>query len=229
MENRNKDLGRRATEATVKFVAVLWVMIFVAAGSLSYWKGWLFLLNFCGWIIATTAYFLRYDRTLLEQRLHVGPGAERQPAQKRIQLFNSVVLIALFVGSALDHRFGWSTVPVLMVIFGNLLVTVGFYGCFLVLRQNSFASATVEIRSDQRVISSGLYSIVRHPMYAAALVLFSGIPLSLGSYWGPLAIPPALAGLAARLLDEEKHMTRDLPGYAECRGKVRYRLLPGLW
>ncbi|XKM43913.1 hypothetical protein A4U53_040985 (plasmid) [Rhizobium ruizarguesonis] len=86
--------------------------------------------------------------------------------QKRIQLFNSVVLIALFIGSALDHRFGWSAVPVPMVIFGNLLVAVGFYGCFLVLRQNSFASATVEIRRDQRVISSGLYSVVRHPMYA---------------------------------------------------------------
>ncbi|MGO7412900.1 isoprenylcysteine carboxylmethyltransferase family protein [Rhizobium ruizarguesonis] len=85
------------------------------------------------------------------------------------------------------------------------------------------------MRSDQRVISSGLYSVVRHPMYAAALVLFSGIPLSLGSYWGLLAFPPAFAGLAARLLDEEKHLTRDLPGYAEYRRKVRYRLLPGLW
>ncbi|MFL5016906.1 MAG: methyltransferase family protein [Rhizobium sp.] len=229
MESQNKDLGRRATEATVKFVVVLAVMIFVAAGSLTYWQGWLFLLNFCGWIIATTAYFLKYDRALLEQRLHVGPGAERLPAQKRIQLFNSVALIALFIGSALDHRFGWSAVPVLMVIFGNLLVAAGFYGCFLALRQNSFASAAVEIQRGQRVISSGLYSIVRHPMYAAALVLFSGMPLSLGSYWGLLAIPPAFGGLAARLLDEEKHLTRDLPGYAEYRRKVRYRLLPGLW
>ncbi|MGO7412899.1 hypothetical protein ACC810_16030 [Rhizobium ruizarguesonis] len=114
----------------MKFVAVLAVMIFVAAGSLSYWQGWLFLLNFCGWIIATTAYFLRYDRALLEQRLHVGPDAERQPAQKRIQLFNGVVLIALFIGSALDPRFGWSTVPVPMVIFGNVLVAAGLYGCF---------------------------------------------------------------------------------------------------
>lgn len=197
MESQNKDLGRRATEATVKFVVVLAVMIFVAAGSLTYWQGWLFLLNFCGWIIATTAYFLKYDRALLEQRLHVGPGAERLPAQKRIQLFNSVALIALFIGSALDHRFGWSAVPVLMVIFGNLLVAAGFYGCFLALRQNSFASAAVEIQRGQRVISSGLYSIVRHPMYAAALVLFSGMPLSLGSYWGLLAIPPAFGGLAA--------------------------------
>ncbi|WP_261316493.1 methyltransferase family protein [Rhizobium leguminosarum] len=97
------------------------------------------------------------------------------------------------------------------------------------MRQNSFASATVEIHRDQRVISSGLYRVVRHPMYAAALVLFSGMPLLLGSYWSLLAIPPAFAGLAARLLDEEKHLTRDLPGYAEYRRKVRYRLLPGPW
>ncbi|MBX5192734.1 isoprenylcysteine carboxylmethyltransferase family protein [Rhizobium sp. NZLR3b] len=228
MENQ-KDLGRRAAEATVKFVVVLAVMIFVAAGSLSYWQGWLFLVHFCGWIVATTAYFFQYDRALLEQRLHVGPGAERQPAQKRIQLFNGVVLIGLFLGSALDHRFGWSAVPPLIVMFGNVLVAAGFYGCFLVLRQNRFASATVEIRADQRVVSSGLYGIVRHPMYAAALVLFVGMPLSLGSYWGLLAIPPAFGGLVARLLDEEKHLTRDLPGYAEYRRKVRSRLLPGLW
>lgn len=146
MESQNMDLGRRATEASVKFVVVLAVMIFVAAGSLTYWQGWLFLLNFCGWIIATTAYFLKYDRALLEQRLHVGPGAERQPAQKRIQLFNSVVLIALFIGSALDHRFGWSAVPVPMVIFGNLLVAAGFYGCFLVLRQDVCRGAGALLR-----------------------------------------------------------------------------------
>ncbi|EJB01680.1 putative protein-S-isoprenylcysteine methyltransferase [Rhizobium leguminosarum bv. trifolii WSM597] len=181
MEDQKKNLGRRATEATVKFVAVLAVMIFVAAGSLSYWQGWLFFLNFCAWIVATTAYFLKYDRALLEQRLRVGPAAEREPAQKRIQLFNGIVLIALFIGSALDYRFGGAAVPASVVIFGNILVAAGFYGCFLVLRQNNFASATVEIRRGQRVISSGLYSIVRHPMYAAALVLFVGIPLSLGS------------------------------------------------
>ena len=228
MEDDEKGLGKRATEATVKFVVVLAVMIF-AAGSLSYWQGWLFLLHFSAWITATTAYFLKYDRALLEQRLHVGPAAEQEPAQKRIQFYNSVVLIALFVGSALDHRFGWSVVPVPVVLFGNFLVAAGFYGCFLVLRQNSFASATVEIRGDQRVISSGLYGVVRHPMYAAALVLFLGVPLALGSYWGLFAIPFAIVGLAARLLDEERHLVRDLPGYDDYRCKVRYRLVPGIW
>ncbi|MBP2448822.1 hypothetical protein [Rhizobium leguminosarum] len=126
MEDQKKNLGRRATEATVKFVAVLAVMIFVAAGSLSYWQGWLFFLNFFAWIVATTAYFLKYDRALLEQRLHVGPAAEREPAQKRIQLFNGIVLIALFIGSALDYRFGGSAVPASVVIFGDILVAAGF-------------------------------------------------------------------------------------------------------
>ncbi|WP_261325011.1 isoprenylcysteine carboxylmethyltransferase family protein [Rhizobium leguminosarum] len=220
MGDQKKDLGRRATEATVKFVAVFSVMIFVAAGSLSYWHGWLFLLNFCGWIIATTAYFLKYDSALLEQRLHVGPRAERQPMQKRIQLFNSVVLIALFIGSALDHRFGWSAVPVPMVIFGNLLVAVGFYGCFLVLRQNSFASATVEIRRDQRLISScsiascAIQCTRRRWCSSQACRRRSA---RIGACL--LSLPPSPD---CRLLDEEKHLTRDLPGYAEYRRKVRY-------
>ncbi|MGO7668419.1 hypothetical protein ACC817_00080 [Rhizobium ruizarguesonis] len=108
MENQKKDLGRRATEATVKFVAVLSVLSSSRRVRCPIGRAGC---CFCGWIIAMTAYFLRYDRALLEPRLHVGPGAERQPAQKRIQLFDSVVLIALFIGSALDHRFGWSAVP----------------------------------------------------------------------------------------------------------------------
>lgn len=229
MRETTASLGRRAAEATLKFMVFLAVLIFLAAGTLSYWQGWLFIANFCGWSVAMTVYFIRRDPELVERRLRVGPAAEREPAQKRIQLFMSVVIIALLIGSVLDWRFGWSAVPVSVVILGNGLIAAGYIACFVVLRENSFASATVEVREGQRVISSGPYALVRHPMYAGALPLFAGMPLALGSWWGLAGMIPIVAGLAARLLDEEKHLVRDLPGYDAYRRKVRYRLVPGLW
>ncbi|WP_454849795.1 methyltransferase family protein [Rhizobium binxianense] len=229
MQATTEHLGRKATGATAKFVLFLAVLIFLAAGTPAYWQGWLFLANFCGWSAATTAYFLKRDPALVERRLHAGPAAEREPAQKRIQLFMSVVMIALFIGSVLDWRFGWSVVPVPAVILGNGLVALGFAAFFLVMRENSFASATIEVRQGQHVVSSGPYALVRHPMYAGALLMFAGMPPALGSWWGLAGMVPIAAGLAARLLDEEKHLARDLPGYDDYRRKVRYRLVPGLW
>lgn len=230
MVNDVQGIGRRATVSTIKFCVVMVVMILLAAGSVFYWQGWLFLLNFCGWCAALTAYFVRHDPKLVEQRLSVGPAAERQPSQRKIQLFNSIAIIALFVVSALDYRFGWSgTVPVAIVLLGNALVAVGFIGCFFVFRQNSFAAATVGVTPEQRVISTGLYGSVRHPMYASVLPMFLGVPLALGSYWGALIVLALLGGLVARLLDEEQHLMRDLPGYADYRHEVRWRLFPGVW
>jgi len=225
-----QSIGRQATVATVKFCLVMLVITFLIAGSLSYWQGWLFLVNFCGWSAALTVYFVNHDPKLVEQRLHVGPTAEREPSQKRIQSFNSVAIIALFVVSTLDYRYGWSgSVPVAVVVLGNLLIAAGYIGFFFVFGQNSFAAATVGVTAEQRVISTGLYSLVRHPMYASALPMFLGIPLALGSYWGVLVVLPILGGLIARLLDEEKHLVRDLPGYGAYRKQIRWRLCPGLW
>ncbi|CDM58355.1 hypothetical protein LPU83_2703 [Rhizobium favelukesii] len=205
-------------------------MIFLAVGSMSYWQDWLFLANFCGWCAALMAYFVKRDPALVRQRLSVGPAAEREPSQKRIQLFNSIAIIALFVVSALDCRFGWSgTIPVAVVLLGNVLIALGFVGCFFVFRQNSFAAAMVRVTEEQRVISTGLYGMVRHPMYASVLPMFLGVPLALGCYWGVLVVLPVPGGLVARLLDEEKHLVKQLTGYADYREKVRWRLFPGLW
>ncbi len=224
-----QGIGRQATVATVKFCLLMLAMIFLAAGSLSYWQGWLFLLHFCGWCAALTAYFVRRDPELVRKRMSVGPTAEREPSQKRIQSFNSIAILALFIISALDHRFGWSVVPAPVVLLGNALIAVGFIGCFFVLRQNSFAAATVGVTAEQRVISTGLYGVVRHPMYGSALAMFFGVPLALGSYWGVLVVFPVIGGLIARLLDEEKYLVRNLAGYAEYRNEIRWRLLPGIW
>src|SRR6478735_1420769 len=111
-----QSLGRQATVATAKFCLVMLVMIFLAAGSLSYWQGWVFLVHFCGWCAVLTAYFVKRDPELVRKRMSVGPAAEREPSQKRIQSFNSIAILALFVVSALDHRFGWSVVPASIVL-----------------------------------------------------------------------------------------------------------------
>jgi protein-S-isoprenylcysteine O-methyltransferase Ste14 len=222
-------LGRRAIKGTILFVLALWLLIFLPAGSVAYWQGWLFWAHFSLWSAAGTCYFLKRDPALVQRRLRSGPGAEREPAQRRIQLFLSIVMCSLFVLSALDHRFGWSGMPWLIAIAGNVLIAAGYFLIFLVLRENSFAASTIQVDPDQTVIATGPYALVRHPMYAGALVMFAGMPLALGSWWGLLLVVPLVAGLIARLRDEEAYLVRNLPGYEGYRNGVRWRLVPGVW
>jgi protein-S-isoprenylcysteine O-methyltransferase Ste14 len=130
---------------------------------------------------------------------------------------------------ALDHRFGWSSVPLYLEIVGSVLTALGFFITFLVFRVNTFTSATVEIAENQKVISTGPYALVRHPMYFGGLLIFIGTPLALGSYWGLFAVVAALPALIWRLLDEEKLLATSLPGYTEYKQRVRYRLVPLVW
>lgn len=229
MPDRAPDLGRRAAAGNAKFLVALAVIIFVAAGTLAYWQGWLFLANFAAWSAGISAYVYYRDPALLEKRMRAGPAAETEPVQKRIQLFTSIVMAALIILSALDYRFGWSSVPAWAVILGNLLIAAGFLFVAFVFRENSFASATIQVSADQTVVSTGPYAFVRHPMYAAVLPLAGGIPLALASFWGLVIVPLIMAGLILRLIDEERHLCRDLRGYEGYRRRVTYRLLPGIW
>ena len=223
------DLGRRAAKGTLFFACALWLLIFVPAGALTYWQGWLFWVHFSAWSAAATWYFLEHDPALVQRRLRAGPVAEREPAQKRIQLFLSLALCALFVVSSLDWRLGWSAVPWPAVVAGNLAVAAGYLLVLYVMRANSFAASTIEVAPDQRVISTGPYAVVRHPMYSSALLLLAGVPPALGSWWGLATLIPLAAALAARLQDEEAYLVRNLPGYDVYRSRVRWRLLPGVW
>jgi protein-S-isoprenylcysteine O-methyltransferase Ste14 len=223
------DLGRRAIRATVFFALAVWILLFAAAGSLGYWQGWLFWAHFSLWSAAGTWYFLKRDPALVQRRLRAGPAAEQEPTQKLIQLFLSVVLCALLVGCGLDYRFGWSAMPWPAVIAGNLLVAAGYLLVFVVLRENSFAATTVEVAADQRVVSTGPYALVRHPMYSGAVLMFAGMPLALGSWWGLALVVPLVTGLIARLLNEEAYLARNLPGYEAYRDTVHWRLVPGVW
>ena len=144
-------------------------------------------------------------------------------------LFLSVGFIALIVVPALDHRYGWSQLPSMVSIVGNVLVVIGFYLIALVYRENTFTAATIQIAEDQKVISTGPYAIVRHPMYGSALLYLLGTPLALGSYWGVLVFLAIIPFLIWRILDEEQALAKDLPGYTEYQRRVRYRLLPMIW
>ena len=158
-----------------------------------------------------------------------GPTAEVRPSQKIIMLFLSVGFIALIVLPAVDHRFGWSQLPPIVAIVGNLLVVTGFYLIALVYRENTFTAATIQIAENQKVVSTGPYAIVRHPMYASALIYLFGTPLALGSYWGLIVFLAIIPFLIWRILDEEKVLAQELPGYTEYQRRVRYRLLPSIW
>lgn len=205
------------------------LLLFVPAGTLHYWQAWAFLAVFLGASLAITAYLFRHDRELLERRLRAGPSAETEASQKIIQAFAGLVFIAALVVPALDHRFGWSHLPLPVVLAGDVLVALGFLIVFRVFRVNTFTASTIEVAAEQQVITTGPYALVRHPMYAGALLLFLGIPLALGSLWGLLVFVPALLVLVWRLVDEEKFLVDNLAGYEAYRRKTRYRLIPHIW
>lgn len=209
--------------------AVMSALLFVSAGTLQYWQAWVYLCVFFGASLLHTLYLMKHDPALLRRRLKGGPTAEKERTQQIIMLCTSVGFIALLVVPALDHRFGWSSVPISLVMVGNALIAAGYYVIFLVFKENTFTSATIEIAKDQKVISTGPYAVVRHPMYAGGLLYLIGMPLALGSYWGFAALAATMPFLLWRLFDEETFLTKSLPGYAEYMRRVRWRLVPNVF
>jgi protein-S-isoprenylcysteine O-methyltransferase Ste14 len=223
------SLNKRAFGGLLILFLVMALLLFVPAGTLHYWQTWTFLGVYFGASLALTLYLMKRDPALLERRMSGGPFAEKEPVQKIIMSFASLGFIGLLVIPALDHRFGWSHMALYAVLTGDALVALGWLGIFFVFRENSFTSATIELAADQKVISTGPYALVRHPMYATALVMLLGISLGLGSWWGVLIIVAIIPALIWRLLDEEGFLARSLPGYVEYQSRVRYRLLPPIW
>jgi len=208
---------------------ILGLLLFVSAGTIRYWQGWVYLGIFSGASLLISLYLIKNDPALLKRRMSGGPTAEKRATQKIIMLFASVGFIGLLVVPALDYRFGWSAVPLPIVILGDLLVAVGLYLVFLVYKENTYTSATIEVAENQKVISTGPYALVRHPMYASSSLYVVGTPIALGSYWGFLAFAFMMPFLIWRLFDEEKFLARNLPGYAEYQKRVPHRLVPFVW
>jgi len=224
-----KSLAGRTILGFTQLVVFLGAALFVPAWTLNFWQGWLYLSIFAAASALITAYLWKYDRTLLESRVKAGPRAEKEKSQKLIQLFASLAFIGTLVLPSLDCRYHWSHVTSVFVIVGDAVVAFGFLAVFIVYRENTFTSATIEVAPNQQVISTGPYAVVRHPMYAGALVMLFGTPLALGSLWGLVMFIPMTLVIAWRLLDEERYLRKSLPGYTIYCEKIRFRLVPYVW
>ncbi|MDR3543576.1 MAG: isoprenylcysteine carboxylmethyltransferase family protein [Desulfosporosinus sp.] len=208
---------------------MLGLLLFLPAWTLNYWQAWVFISVFMVSTNAIGVYLSIKDPTLLERRKNAGVAAEQRMPQKIFVVVVIVANVALLVCSALDHRFRWSQVPPYVSVVGNLLIVLAFIIFYFVFKENSYGASNVQTFDEQKVVSTGPYAYVRHPMYVGALVMIIGVPLALGSLWGLAILFVTLAGLVWRILDEEKLLMKDLPGYTEYMQKVRYRLIPYLW
>ncbi|KAA1250546.1 isoprenylcysteine carboxylmethyltransferase family protein [Mycobacterium simiae] len=210
-------------------LVVFGLLLFVPAGTFDYWQAWLFLAVFALITWIPSIYLLRTNPAVLKRRMRAGPTAETRPVQKVVMVFALASLAAMTVVSVLDHRFGWSRVPAAISLVGDLLVACGLGAAMLVIIQNSYAAATVTVEAGQKLVCTGLYGLVRHPMYTGNVIMMVGLPLALGSYSGLLLVPPSLLTLVFRILDEEKALAEELDGYRAYMQQVRYRLVPHVW
>jgi protein-S-isoprenylcysteine O-methyltransferase Ste14 len=224
-----KDILPYIIRSSVVGTIVLLALLFIPAGTLNYWQGWAYVAVAIIASGAYTVYLAKHDPALLKRRTEAGISHETEPAQKVIVFFLFVAFIVLVVLPPVDYRFGWSSVPWYVSILGDVLIVVSFYIFYLVSKINTYAAANVRVEEGQKVVSTGMYGFVRHPMYFGALFLLVGTPLALGSWWSLLLIPLFVPILYFRIENEEKVLLRDLPGYAEYRQNVRYRLIPGLF
>lgn len=219
----------RSGISSILGLAVFVLLLFLPAGTWDYWQAWMFLGIFVIVSLIPSLYLNRIDPAAIERRRRAGPKAETRPVQKVVMTAITISFAAVLVVAGLDRRFGWSTMPAAVSVVGAVMVAVGLATTMLVVFQNRYAAATITIEDGQPLVSTGLYGVVRHPMYAASVVMMVGMPLALGSYWALLVVLIGVALLVVRILDEEKLLTEQLAGYPEYTRTVRYRLVPLVW
>jgi protein-S-isoprenylcysteine O-methyltransferase Ste14 len=222
----SKQLLRAVSVRITLGAIAIGALLFGPAGSLGYWNGWLFMVALFVPMTFALAYFYRRDRSLLEKRLRLH---EKQAEQRTYVKLSLVWFLISFLVPGFDHRFGWSEVPIWLVVASVVVMVFGYALFMIVMVQNTFASRVIEIQQSQRVIDTGLYSVVRHPMYMAATIMYIAWPLVLGSYYAliPMMLLPVL--LVYRIKNEEAVLRAGLDGYTEYAERVRYRLIPFVW
>jgi protein-S-isoprenylcysteine O-methyltransferase Ste14 len=202
------------------------LIIFLPAGSMKFWNGWLFISALFIPMFFVLIYFIIKDPDLLAKRMKT---KEKEKTQKAYLVLSIIVILATFIIPGLDFRFKWSDIPLPVVLISTIIMMSGYLIVFIVMRQNTYASRVIEIQDEQKLIDAGLYSFVRHPMYLGSIILYGFAPLVLGSFYAliPMVFIPIL--LIIRIRNEEKVLINGLKGYDEYIKKVRYRLLPFIW
>ncbi len=234
MTDKKSELTRQEMRSLIKKIVkrfslvpiVIGLLILLPAGTFNFWQVYVYTGILVIPMSFVLAYFLKNDPRFLERRTR---AKEKEKAQKIIQIFFSLIFLSGFVIPGLDKRFGWSDVPVIIVLMTDLVILSGYLLIFFVFKQNSYASRIVEVEKSQKVITTGLYSIVRHPMYIGVLIMYIPTPVALGSYWGLIPMTGIVLAIVFRILNEEKVLSEELPGYKEYCQKTRYRLIPLIW
>jgi len=221
-----EQLIRKILLRILIFIFLLFIIIFLPAGSFAFWQGWVYLAVILIPFLFAILYFLKRDSAFLERRMQI---KERDKTQSKIQSFGSLYFLLAFILPGLDFRWGWSSVPVWVVIFANVLVITGYLFVVQVFKENSFASRIVEVNADQKVIDTGPYALVRHPMYVGVILMYSATPLALGSWWALIPALLIIPLLVMRILGEERLLAKELDGYSAYMNMVRWRLIPGIW
>lgn len=207
-------------------IPIFSLVILLPAGRWDYWQGWLYLLILYIPMFFVLHYLLKNDPALLQRRMRM---RERESVQRRIIVLSLVYFLVAFTLPGFDVRFGWSNVPAWVSLVADVLVLTGYMTFVWVLTINSYLSRVVEVEAGQKVVTTGPYAIVRHPMYAGISLMYIASPVALGSFWALIPAVFIVPLLVARLRNEEQVLRRDLPGYEEYTQKVKYRLLPGIW
>jgi protein-S-isoprenylcysteine O-methyltransferase Ste14 len=221
-----KQLLGKALSRFILGLIFISAILFIPAGSIEYWNAWLFIGILFIPILFVGIYLIIRDPELLDKRLN---SQEKENKQKKMVLFTTITFLAGFILSGLDYRFGWSSVPLFLVVLSAIMVLIGYIMFFMVIRQNRYASRVVEVQEKQKVIDTGFYGVVRHPMYSAAILIFLFTPLVLGSF---IALIPFLIfpfQMNIRIKNEEQVLEEGLDGYVEYKKRVKYKVIPFIW
>ena len=219
----------RALAGLVFLFAVIVSVLLGSAGTLHGVRTCVMLAVFFGSATLITVWLWFRDKALLERRVKAGPGSEADPMQNVVQGLAGLAFLGTFAVAGLDRRFGWFEAPLAVSLAGDGMIAIGFLIVFLTFRENTFTASTIEIAEGQRVIDTGPYAIVRHPMYAGALVMIAGIPPALGSWSGLIPAALLVPIIIWRLMREEAFLAANLAGYCDYQDHVRYRLAPAIW
>jgi protein-S-isoprenylcysteine O-methyltransferase Ste14 len=207
-------------------IPALLLILFLPAGTFAYWEAWIYLAILLIPMSIVMIYFLKTAPEFLVRRMKL---KEKESEQKIIIKLALIPFLLAFILPGIDKRLGWSNVPILIIVIAEILVCIGYIFVVFVFKENRYASRIIEVEKGQKVIQSGPYRLVRHPMYLGAILMYVASPLALGSYWAIIPAIFIIPILIARIINEENVLTKDLEGYSDYKLKTRYRLFPGIW